>query len=149
MAEAIGTAGTAVGVVSLGIHVCQSLYTYIDSVRARDADLESASNQLRGVTQILKRLQDLLPKIEGIPTVDNEATETLRSCMKDSETTILSLQDLLKSLEKTPGGDIKGKAKDVGKMLAFGFRRGELAALQEKVSSLASNVQLALQIIQS
>jgi hypothetical protein len=149
MAEVIGSAGTAVGVVSLGIQVCQGLYTYIDSVRSRDADLEFASAQLRGVTQILKRLQDLLPKIEGSSVPDDETMNTLRACMRDSGTTIASLQTLLQSLEKTPAADIKGKAKDVGKMLTFGFRRAELASLQDKVSSLTLNVQSSLQIVQS
>lgn len=149
MADAVGAAGTAVGVVSLGIQVCQGLYTYVETVRARDAELEHAFNQLRDVTGLLQQLQDLLPKIESLSVVDVEAARKLEQCMTHSQSSIDALQKMLQSLEKIPATDLKGKVKDFGRMLSFGFKQDGLVSLQEKVSALALNVQIALQILQS
>lgn len=142
-------AGTAVGVVSLGIQVCQGLWNYVETVRARDADLAHASNQLRDVTGLLQQLQGLLPEIESLPTVDAEAARKLQQCMTHSQSSIDALQKMLQSLEKIPATDIKGKVRDFGRMLAFGFKQDGLVSLQDKVSALTLNVQIALQILQS
>ncbi|MBE3049362.1 hypothetical protein IMZ48_44060, partial [Candidatus Bathyarchaeota archaeon] len=45
------------------------------------------------------------------------------------------------------GGNVKGKMKDVGRTLAFGFRQGEVTTLLQKVQGLTASAELALQIL--
>lgn len=140
-------AGVAVGVISLGIQVCQGLYTYVDSVRARTRELDAASRQLKNVTLILGNLGNLIPRVEALPNPNADTINTLKQCMRDSENSISLLQNILTSLDKPHTQDAKGKAKDIGQRLAFGLRRSELTAMQEHVATLASTTAFALQII--
>jgi hypothetical protein len=91
----------------------------------------------------------LLPKIESLPAVDAEAAQKLQQCMTHSQGSIDALQKMLQSLEKIPATNLKGKVKDFGRMLAFGFKQDGLVSLQERVSALTLNVQITLQILQS
>jgi ankyrin repeat domain-containing protein 50 len=149
MSEAIGALDTAVGVISLGIQVCQGLYRYVDAVRSRDKDLDETAQQVQRLTLILAALAALIPRIASLPNKNSGAIQALESCIKGSHDSVLVLQKLHQSLERRPSSLAKEKAKEIGRHLAFPFLKSEFASLRENVSSLGANTALALQVIQS
>ncbi|KAH7140299.1 hypothetical protein B0J13DRAFT_557494 [Dactylonectria estremocensis] len=149
MADPISLVGTAVGVISLGIQVCQGLYSYVDSVRGRHKDLDAASSHIQHLIRVFQSLQSLIPRLEALPNLDATTTNTLQSCINQSDEGIKELQELFNSLQDSPLQDVKGKLKNAGRALTFGLRRVDLSKMQHKVDSLVTTTELALQIINS
>ncbi|KAH7120525.1 hypothetical protein EDB81DRAFT_861623 [Dactylonectria macrodidyma] len=147
MADPLSVAGSAVGIISLGIQVFRGLYDYIGSVQNRDKDLVAASDQISNLIRIFQALDDLVPKIQQLPSTDSKAIQSLQKCVQDSEQGINELRVLLESLHNTPANNIKAKLKNTGKLLAFGVRRDDLLRMQEKVLALTATSEFALQVI--
>ena len=56
------------------------------------------------------------------------------------------LERFLASLGGPPGDGVEEKMKGAGRKLAYGFRRAEVPALQQKVQLLTITTELALQV---
>lgn len=149
MADPISLVGTAVGVISLGIQVCQGLYNYVDSVRGRDKDLDAASSEIQYLIGVFQSLESLIPRLEALPNLDATTINTFQSCINQSDQGLKDLQRLLASLQDSPQQDVKGKLKNAGRALTFGLHRASLSKMQERVKSIVATTELALQIINS
>ncbi|KAF7558218.1 hypothetical protein G7Z17_g206 [Cylindrodendrum hubeiense] len=149
MADPISLVGTAIGVVSLGIQVCQGLYSYVDSVRSRHKDLDAISFEIQHLILVLQSLKSLIPRLEALPNLDVTAINSLQSCIHQSEQGIKDLQALFDLLQDSPQQDTKGKLKNAGRALTFGLHHANLSKMQERVNSLVTTTELALQIINS
>ncbi|KAH8734162.1 hypothetical protein BGZ61DRAFT_585814, partial [Ilyonectria robusta] len=147
MSDPLSVAGSAVGIISLGIQVSQGLYNYINSVRGRDKDLDTASTQVSHLLRTYQALSDLIPKIQSLPDPDTEVIETLRQCLQESERGVEELRVLLESLQNVVASDLKGKMKNTGRLLGFGLRREDLTQMQDNVLRLTETTELALQVI--
>jgi len=149
MADPASVAGTAVGVLSLGIQVCQGLYDLISTIRGRNKELDSAAAQLQCLVSSFQDLSTILPRISSLPPHHTTAVDTLRSCIAESEIKINQLQLLLSSLKNTASGtnDLKGKLRDTTRILTFPLQRKELQSMQQELASLVTTVQLAIDTI--
>lgn len=147
MSDPLSVAGSAVGIISLGIQVSQGLYNYISSVRGRYKDLDTASTQVSHLLRTFQTLSDLIPKIHSLPDPDTQAIQTLRQCLQESERGVGELGVLLQSLQDVVASDLKGKMKNTGRLLGFGLRREDLTQMQDKVLRLTETTELALQVI--
>lgn len=147
MSDPLSVAGSAVGIISLGIQVSQGVYNYISSMRGRDKDIDTASTQVSHLLRTFQALSDLIPKIQSLPDSDTEAIQTLRQCLQESERGVEELRVLLESLQNVVASDLKGKIKNTGRLLSFGLRREGLTQIQDKVLRLTETTELALQVI--
>ncbi|KAH7129067.1 hypothetical protein EDB81DRAFT_808661 [Dactylonectria macrodidyma] len=147
MADPISLVGTAVGVISLGVQVCQGLYSYVESVQSRRKDLEVASYEIRHLIQAFQSLESLIPRLEALPSLDVTTIDTLHSCITQEYERIKDLHEVLESFQDLPQQDGKGKLKNAGRALKFGIRRDDLSKMQGKVNSLITTTELSLQVI--
>ena len=69
MAEVLGN---TVGVIALGIQVCQGLYSHCSAVRGRSQDIQDISRQIQSLELIFRGLAAVLPRAESLP--DDNAT---------------------------------------------------------------------------
>lgn len=149
MADPLSIAGSAVGIISLGIQVFQGLYDYIGSVQSRDKDLATASEHIKNLIGIFQALNDLVAKFQQLPNPNSKAIHSLQKCVQDSKQGIEELRVLLESLQNAPANNMKAKLKNAGKLLAFGVRREDLLRMQDKVLALTTTSDFALQVINS
>lgn len=141
MAEPIGVLGTAVGVVSLGIQVYQECKQYLGTVRSREEELGKTSAHL-------ERLRESLDVISAaIPAFENEhrspstiVTSNLQSCMAELQ----FLQAELQKHELTPQTDLKGKLKEVRKILRYPFHRPDLDRLESRLERIIDVLSVAI-----
>lgn len=68
MADPISLAGTAVGVLSPGIQVCQGLCDYVGAIQSRSRDLDAVTGQIQRLNSAFQALKLVIPKVESLPS---------------------------------------------------------------------------------
>jgi hypothetical protein len=137
-------AGTAVGIASLGIQVCQGLLSYYDSWKSYGSDISSTYNAITDLSKTLILLRTTLQQ-----QVDEERAGRVRTCMKDCEDALLALEDKRCSLQKygQPEG-LRQKMRSGLQRSWYPFRKEVLEALETTVSGVQGRLKLALQELQ-
>lgn len=142
-------AGTAIGAVALGIHVCQGLTKYCRAVKRRNKDIEYIVQQIQALESTFQALNSILSRAALVQSSDQTAVTSAIKCVESCEDGVKDLQKFLDSIADAPGGgdDVKGKMKDTSRKLAFGFRQDEVASVLQKVQSLTTTAEIALQTL--
>ncbi|KAF2117923.1 hypothetical protein BDV96DRAFT_685560 [Lophiotrema nucula] len=145
MGDPFSVAGTAVGITSLGIQICQGLVQYYSQFRSYHDDIESAIQRLEGLEGILKALESVKSKVE----MDNhEPSEQLQLAMRACEACLKKLELQLKKCGETKiPGTLKDRANMARKRLLWPFKRDTLKDLQGTLDRLQHNLQLSLKIL--
>jgi hypothetical protein len=68
MTDPFSVAGSAVGVASLGIRVCQGLISYYQDWKSQDDDIKAAVRSLEDLEQTLELLHSILNKSDHVST---------------------------------------------------------------------------------
>lgn len=133
-------AGTAVGIASLGIQVCQGLLSYYDSWKSYGSDISSTYDAITDLSKTLILLRTTLQQ-----QVDEERAGRVRTCMKDCEDALLALEEKRCSLQKygQPEG-LRQKMRLGLQRSWYPFRKEVLEALEATVSGVQGRLKLAL-----
>ena len=136
--------GTAVGIASLGIQVCQGLLSYYDDWKAYDADI---SNTYSAITDLSKTLTILRSTLQE--EVDEEKAGRVRTCVKSCEGALLELEKKRCSLQNfsQPKG-LRQKMRAGLQRSWYPFRKETLEALKAIVTEIQERLKLALQVLQ-
>ncbi|SCV48891.1 uncharacterized protein FFB14_10588 [Fusarium fujikuroi] len=148
MAEPVGITGTAVGILSFGLQLYTGISEYLDAVKGRDEDLQSAK-------QYAKMLRDNLVSIEvAISAIGSEYTAAryaIERCKSSCETELKGLEVLLLEL-KGPMVEPNNRTEQVKNSLrkySYPFNKKDIFRLQDRLS-LTNNAlhtaALALQL---
>ncbi|KAI2473112.1 hypothetical protein F4781DRAFT_381920 [Annulohypoxylon bovei var. microspora] len=144
MPDPLSVAGTAVGVASLGIQVCQSLISYWRSIEGRKQEITDGLREVQTLLSVFHSLNEILPQIDQRRSNDSHA---IRECLKDSEKVYQELEQLLIELRgSSTSSKIKGKMKDTGRSVVYPFRREKLTSLRQTLQGLLNNLHLAVSI---
>jgi len=137
-------AGTAVGIASLGIQVCQGLLDYYDSWKSYDSDISSTYDAISDLSKTLILLKTTLQQ-----QTDEERVGRVRTCVKDCEDALLELGKRRKSLQKygQPEG-LRQKMRAGLQRTWYPFRKETLEALEASVINVQERLKLALQVLQ-
>lgn len=140
MADPFSLTANAVGVISLGITVCQSLINYCQAYAAQYDDVRLA----------LQDLQDLENSLVSLCK-----TLTISSLQRPTGFNLLPpyiarLNTRIKELEKDvlTQDSLKGKVKSVAQRTLYPFKRGVIDRLQDTVRHARDNLALALAVVQ-
>ncbi|KAF5012011.1 hypothetical protein FDECE_1906 [Fusarium decemcellulare] len=144
MSDPLSVAGTAVGIASLGIQVCQGLVSYLQSLEGRNQEIREGLREVQTLVSISYSLNEILPKI------DEKRPETiaLRRCLKDSEKKLLELQEFLIKIRgpQNASSSTIGKMGDARRALIHPFREGKLNSLRQSLRELLDNLNLAIEL---
>jgi hypothetical protein len=137
-------AGTAVGIASLGIQVCQGLLDYYDSWKSYDSDISSTYNAISDLSKTLILLKTTLQQ-----QTDEERVGRVKTCVKDCEDALLELEKKRNSLQKygQPEG-LRQKMRAGLQRTWYPFRKETLEALEASVTNVQERLKLALQVLQ-
>lgn len=128
MAEAFGVAGSAVGVISLGIQVCQGLLAYYDSWKGCHQDIETTSKSIASLSEILERVSRVAgnQSNEG-EAVDKQVNKIAIQCLANIEA--LSME--LRKFERYPeSSDVRAKIRSHLRRLYYPFKESTLAKIR-------------------
>lgn len=138
------TAGSAVGIASLGIQICQGLISYYHDWRSYHDDIFAAYDKVSN----LERTFALLKEILGQDSLDGEQ----KSQVRDS---LLSCKDSIYGLEKRCAklkafgqpSNLREKAAAVTKRTLYPFKASTLAKVSEAVNDVLDQLALAVQTL--
>lgn len=142
MADPVSGAGTAVGVISLGIQVCQGLMSYYENWKSFDDDiahLYAKSNKLR-IT--LENLEYTLPKLRhSNANVMTDVEEKIVSSLKE----IGKLEKALnKCRSSVSANTIQQKGYRLLQKTFYPFKKATIQELENNVTDLEHNLKTSL-----
>lgn len=146
MADPLPITGSAVGVVSLGLTVCQGLISYYGPWSAYDKEISYVAQKAEGLkatlTMLQKPVQNLGSSVHEAPI---EVQRRILACVELLE----SLESAIERCKKTsPPSDFQDKAQAMRRRMMYPFRRDTLQLLVNSVEGLQANLNTAIQVLQ-
>jgi hypothetical protein len=137
-------AGSAIGIASLGIQVCQGLLAYYDSWKGYNSDITTAYNCVSDLCKTFKLLEETVDRQSLDPARSERVEQCLGSCVSSLEKLKKKLQKLQTHL--TPSG-LRQKTWSELQRLYYPFKESTLAKIREIVTDLREHLSLAVQVL--
>ncbi|CAJ0549175.1 Ff.00g027880.m01.CDS01 [Fusarium sp. VM40] len=146
MSDPLSVAGSAVGIISLGIQVCNGLLVYADAIRGRSQDLIDHLDQVHPLIALFKSLKVTIAKLE---TLNPEHAKILFDHLKQAEDKLRGLQELLNEIGVSPPvtTDIKRKIKESFQVAIYPIKKSKLEGARQTVQALLSSLTTAIQTV--
>ncbi|KAI9764300.1 MAG: hypothetical protein M1839_005966 [Geoglossum umbratile] len=147
MAEALGVAGSAVGIVSLGIQLTQGLPKHYGSWKDQDNDI---SDMCASLDSLQRTLTILLETIQPPARFGMSIKDSVEKNVHHINGALEKLEDELRKVQGTEPPKLGARSamrRHVRRAL-YPFREETLSKIQRVVSEARSNLELALQVLQ-
>lgn len=147
MSDPFSVAGSAVGVISLGLSACQGLLAYYGPFKSFHEEISDVTSQIESLDGILKVLQNILFKIDiqhASPTADSTkiALDAIMRCQQKLQ----KLETTLDKCAKTPAKMLLVSKLRLNRIL-YPFRQETLMSLIKTMGWLQGNLNTALQML--
>lgn len=133
-------AGSSIGIISLGIHVCQGLVQYYGSWRDSRKDIATMCKSVDNLTDTLKALKE---NVDG-KSLAGDVIKNVQSSIVACTSGIQELQDELAKVREVKGSNVLSKVHEHGRRLVYPFRESTLLKLREIVSDIRGSLGLAM-----
>lgn len=148
MVDALSVTGGAVGVISLGLSICQGLLAYYGPFKTfheQISDIESRITALEGIFKVLERV--LNEGITQFGPLTAQSTAVALGCIWSCQDRLNRLQIILQKCTQTNGSNVcTGFTRQVNRLL-YPFRRETLMALIELLDWLQATLNTSLQML--
>ncbi|KAF4966220.1 hypothetical protein FSARC_6105 [Fusarium sarcochroum] len=144
MSDPLSVAGSAVGIISLGIQVCNGLLIYADAIRGRSQDLADHMDQVRSLLALFKSLNLTITRLESL---NSENAKSLLDHLQQAESKLKGLQELLTEVGIPPSttADFKGKMKEKYRAAVYPIKKSKLEGARQTVQALLGSLTAAIQ----
>ncbi|KAJ5249128.1 hypothetical protein N7468_000579 [Penicillium chermesinum] len=141
MGDPLSLTGTAVGIVSLGLSVCQGLVSYYSALRSYSQDTKNVINKLEGLKDVLAGLEALLQRLGPLQT-ETAAIKTAERHILACRGGLSQLKEIMDKCEETSSGLQRGYSRAL-----YPFRRDTIGSVLKHVESLQSNLDTSMHIL--
>jgi Fungal N-terminal domain of STAND proteins len=150
MGDPVSVTGSAVGIVSLGLTLCQGLLAFYGPYKAYDEETRSIAGKVQGLKTVLETLQELVIDLEASGAFQSGSYATvLQNNIIACEKALQSLDDILaKCTATSPPGRLNKENWFQKNRVLYPFRRETLKALKDTVNGLQANLDTAVQVFQ-
>lgn len=133
-------AGSAVGVISLGISVCQGITNYYSVFKGQDSEVDNMVGKVERLTKLLETLQHRLTKTRYEHSVSVESVEqNIVACAA----ALRNMNQILSKCEQDREG-----FKVITRKMLYPFKQKTLQDLIASVSQCQRDLATAMQILQ-
>lgn len=147
MGDLFSVAGSAVGVISLGLSVCQGLLTYYGQYKSFHQEINDVTSHLETLDCMLKVLMNTIRKGElQTASLTAEPARIAIDTIQRCERKLLELDETLKKCRDTPFSTSSSLKFSKARAL-YPFRRETLVALRESVRWLQGNLENSLSLL--
>ncbi|CAG1977275.1 unnamed protein product [Fusarium graminearum] len=143
MGDPLGVAGSTVGIVSLGLQLCQGLITYIQAFKGRKEEIEDSIQEVQRVESLLTNLEKLLPEV-NLRRCKQSLQNNLVSCYKKLQ----KLQTFLEALD--PPHQSTGASRTVlntTRSLTYPFQQTKLNSFHQSLRTYLGDLKLAIETV--
>ena len=147
MAEALGVAGSVVGIVSLGIQLTHGLLKYYGSWKDQDNVVEDMCISLENLSGSLTVLEKAL---QPPAKFDKSVKDSVEKNFNTMYGTIRNLEDELRKVREaeSPKVGVRSAMRRHVRRAFYPFREETLSKIQRAVAEAHLNLDLALQVLQ-
>ena len=136
-------AGTAVGIVSLSIQLCQGIIWYVDGVKDAKDKAQQVITEMNRLIDLLELLESVVGNLETGPSV--VATQSgIVAC----STAIDQIRSKVGGPNSGGGPGLRAGMKKLTKRISFPFKEPEIKYWKTVVSDIQQTLQTALQALQ-
>ncbi|KAI7343490.1 hypothetical protein KC354_g15620 [Hortaea werneckii] len=138
-------AGSAVGIASLGITICQGLLSYYNDCKDYESDISGTRASIEDLCGTLVLLKENL----DAGGLDDKRTAQVSSCLKSCNSGLQDLGTKLDELKKysKPEG-LRQRARAELQKAVYPFRKDTLDKLRGNVADVRERLKLALQVLE-
>ncbi|KAF4951565.1 hypothetical protein FGADI_7340 [Fusarium gaditjirri] len=148
MAEAFGIAGSAIGVVSLGLQLFKEISQYLDDIDGREEDLKQARNFAKNIQVSIDALDVAIANTStDDPTTKNAMDSCRNSCISAANSLFAFVKQLRGPIISVPNSNA-ARAKELCAKLKYPFKKQNIEKLEENLSRTNSALQTMLQVFQ-
>ena len=145
MTDPISLTGTAVGIVSLGLTVCQSLVSYYDSWKSHDEQVKEAVARIEELENVLDVLSGRLARLPSNHEVSSQVQTLTVSC----KASMKKLEDIFEECRKTGNpSTLKEKIQAQRRKALFPFKKDTLESIKATSRDIIGVLNIALQTLQ-
>lgn len=138
-------AGSAVGIASLGIQVCQGLLSYYDSWKGYKPDIRRAYDSIDELCKTLALIKDFLDDKD----LEEKRRQRVKECVNACNDRLEKLKEKLHKLQKYDKPEGLGqKAWSEIQRAWYPLRESTLVKLREIADDAQERLKLALQVLQ-
>ncbi|GAW12985.1 hypothetical protein ANO14919_023610 [Xylariales sp. No.14919] len=141
MGDPVGVAGTAVGVVSLGLQVYGGLKQYLDDFNSRD---ERVAKTLAYLEQLKEALDIINAATQSLRTQQQAPADTVLSCLRSCLAEMQALQTKMQEFGPSQQINLKGKMKEIKKKLEYPFQISVIEEIGKNLERITSQLLLAI-----
>ncbi|KAI9691616.1 MAG: hypothetical protein M1822_007687 [Bathelium mastoideum] len=146
MGDPVSVTGTAVGVMSLGIQVCQGLVKYYQGWEVQDKEIKETLENLSREQEILQSLHGTFRKQQ--PGFSTSKTE-VETCILQTKSEFMKLEGMLHKCQQTSlPSDTWGRIDNVKESLLYPFRRDTVCNMKSVVTEIGRVLALAIHHLQ-
>lgn len=148
MADPLSVAGSAVGIISLGLTVSQGLLAYYGPFKAYDEQIQDVSSRITSFNNTLKALEDVLANARILSsTVTTQSATVALDCIFNCKEGLERLENMLDKCRSSPSSkSFLGSKFQINRVL-YPFKRDTLVALLDTMSWLQADLNTSLQIL--
>jgi len=143
MSDPLSVAAGIAGLISLGIQVTQSLFTFYELYKGRDIKLARTRDKLQNLLTVFRALEHALQNRQD----EQDLVKTIESSIKGCEEIIADLKNECQQFDNILICGVKDKIKVGGRGVAYPFRHSTLQKLEENITGILDNLSLALAVL--
>ncbi|KAI1427539.1 hypothetical protein F5Y12DRAFT_712073 [Xylaria sp. FL1777] len=147
MGDPLSVAGTAVGVVSLGIQVTQSLFQYYTALKSQNTDIRYTMKKIHDLLETFKCLSNHIDN-RRFRADEEGLIKKIESHIEGCEEIIKELEEEAVKFKETPIVSIRSAIQTTVRRAAYPLRQSTLKKLEEDVDDVTYRLQLTLQLLQ-
>lgn len=136
--------GTVVGVVSLGIILCDGIIQYCRDWKHQDDDVQALRDLTNGLKDIL---QEVERRLQRLPNLDPARVSSINNSLQACSDQILKAKGISDKYATGQTAGKKGKMKDIIQRLKFPLERKVLGELRDIMNAFRGNVDTALNLL--
>ncbi|KAI0798281.1 hypothetical protein GGR55DRAFT_582841 [Xylaria sp. FL0064] len=141
MADPVGVAGTAVGIVSLGLQVYGTLKQYLDDFNSRD---ERVTKTLAYLKQLKEALDVIDAAAQSFQTRQQAPANTVLSCLHSCQAEMNALEEKIQGFRSSPQSNVKGKIKEINRKLRYPFEVSSAEEIEKSLERIIAQLSLAI-----
>lgn len=147
MSDPLSTVASVVGLISFGQKTCNAVMTYLDAVKSRSQEIESAKKEVQIIRHLLKTIENSMDKISSR---HEDSKSTVRACIANCHKELAALEAVVSELQGSTVVEkdscLWNNIRDQGKKLTYPFHRSKLDRLRAQLDKVTRTLQVALQV---
>jgi hypothetical protein len=144
MADPFSVAGTAVGIISLGIQTCKGIVWYIDTAKDAKEKAERLRREVEQLTDILESLENTVTQA-GLSSTSSTVTYAgISACASALE----QIKERLGKRSSIGRSHIRTRLQTIKERLSYPFKEGELVYWKNALDHVQQHLQTALLALQ-